>query len=245
MAKFSSVSAFFLVGGYSLLGMKLQTLSHKTESITEPTHGLGDTAEAHTPVGVSRVTVAQGGGFFDAADGSYEMLAENAPSGPSAVARVAVLGIEGHTVGAGFFGLSGLYSHVFDVISQLGALVKANAEHVIQGVREEGVVLQPLETKTADWNTEATSYDGGAQSSSGGAGYLQVTAASGFTNFVGKIRDSADDNTFADLVTFTDNVSAPFAQRVVVAGTVERFLCFDGNVTGTGSITAWAGFVRY
>lgn len=83
-----------------------------------------------------------------------------------------------------------------------------------------------------------------ASTPNGGAGYLAVTAASGFTNFVGKIRDSADGETFADLVTFSDNVSAPFAERVAVTGNVDRYLAFDGNVTGTGSITAVAGFSR-
>ena len=83
-----------------------------------------------------------------------------------------------------------------------------------------------------------------ADSANGGSGYLQVTAASGFTNFVGKVRDSADDVTYADLLTFADNVSAPFAERVTVAGTVDRYTAFDGNVTGSGSITVFAGFSR-
>jgi hypothetical protein len=78
----------------------------------------------------------------------------------------------------------------------------------------------------------------------GGVGYLQVSAASGFTNFVGKIRDSPDDVTYADLITFTDNVSAPFAERLTVAGTVDRYTAFDGNVTGAGSITVFCGFSR-
>lgn len=78
----------------------------------------------------------------------------------------------------------------------------------------------------------------------GGVGFLQVSACSGFTNFVGKIQDSADDVTYADLVTFADNVTDPFAESVAVAGTVDRYLSFDGNITGTGSITVMAGFAR-
>jgi hypothetical protein len=84
-----------------------------------------------------------------------------------------------------------------------------------------------------------------ANSTGGGAGYLQITDCSGFTNFVGKIRDSADDTTYADLLTFTDSVADPLGERVTVAGTVDRYLSFDGNVTGTGSITAWCGFARW
>jgi hypothetical protein len=72
-----------------------------------------------------------------------------------------------------------------------------------------------------------------ASSVNGGAGYQQVSAFSGFTGFVGKIRHSADDTTYADLVTFTNVTSAPNAQRVTCAGTVNRYLCFDGDVTGS------------
>jgi hypothetical protein len=78
----------------------------------------------------------------------------------------------------------------------------------------------------------------------GGVGFVQVSACSGFTNFVGKIQDSADDTTYADLVTFADNVTDPFAEAVTVTGTVDRYLSFDGNITGSGSITCMSGFAR-
>lgn len=83
-----------------------------------------------------------------------------------------------------------------------------------------------------------------ANSSGGAVGYQQVSAFSGFSGFVGKIRDSADDTTYADLITFTDVTSAPGAERLTVSGTVDRYLCFDGNVTGTGSITVFSGLSR-
>jgi hypothetical protein len=83
-----------------------------------------------------------------------------------------------------------------------------------------------------------------ANSSNGGVGYQQVSALSGFSGFVGKIRDSADDTTYADLVTFADVTAAPNAQRIEVAGVVDRYLSFDGDVTGTGSITPFAGLSR-
>ena len=74
------------------------------------------------------------------------------------------------------------------------------------------------------------------------SGYQVVTAFTGFTGFVGKLRHSPDNVTYADLITFanvTDIVPTdPNAvQRVAVAGTIDRYLSFDGNVTGTGSIT--------
>lgn len=83
-----------------------------------------------------------------------------------------------------------------------------------------------------------------ANSPNGAVGYLQVSAFSGFTGFVGKLRDSADDSTYADLITFTNVTSGPTAQRVSVTGTVDRYVCFDGDVTGTGSITVFSGLSR-
>ncbi len=83
-----------------------------------------------------------------------------------------------------------------------------------------------------------------SNSPNGAAGYQQITALSGFTGFVGKLRDSPDDVTYADLLAFTNVTSAPNGQRVTVAGTVDRYMSFDGDVTGSGSITAFAGLCR-
>jgi len=78
----------------------------------------------------------------------------------------------------------------------------------------------------------------------GGVGYQFVSAFSGFTGFVGKIRSSPDDITYADLVTFSNVVAAPAAERLTVAGTIDRYLSFNGDVTGAGSITPFVGFKR-
>ena len=81
---------------------------------------------------------------------------------------------------------------------------------------------------------------------SGGAGYQMVSALSGFTGFVGKIRDSPDDVTYGDLLTFTNVTAAPAAERLTnVADTVvDRYLCVTGTPTGAGSITVFVGFSR-
>lgn len=83
-----------------------------------------------------------------------------------------------------------------------------------------------------------------ANSTGGGIAFQQVTAFSGFTGFVGKVRDSADDTTYADLATFANVTSAPSAEAVTVSGTVDRYLAVDGNVTGSGSLTLFIGFAR-
>lgn len=89
-----------------------------------------------------------------------------------------------------------------------------------------------------------------AGSDAGGVGYLQVTAYSGSTGFVDKIMHSADDVTYAALVTFADlgavytPGSTNMKQRISVLGFVDRYLSNLGTLTGAGSVTAFSGFAR-
>lgn len=83
-----------------------------------------------------------------------------------------------------------------------------------------------------------------SNTSFGAVGYQGVSAFSGFTGFVGKLRDSPDNVTYADLLSFPNVTSGPQAQRVTVAGVVDRYMSFDGDVTGSGSITVFAGLKR-
>lgn len=83
----------------------------------------------------------------------------------------------------------------------------------------------------------------------GGAGYLQCTELTlgGYTDLTVKCRHSADNITFADLVTFT-GLTAIGAQRVEVAGTVNRYLASSHDFTGAGAgptATFLAGFARF
>lgn len=88
------------------------------------------------------------------------------------------------------------------------------------------------------------------KTNAGGAGYLEVTALTlgGYTSVTVAIRDSDDDITFADLVSFAVVTAAPEAQRVTVSGAVERYLAQSVTFNGAGagpSITYFAGFARY
>lgn len=317
----SSNIGFFLVSGYSMLAAKLQGISESVEAMLEDTSGLGDTWAEFTPTGMKRAELSQDGAFYDAGANS----AHAALSASQTTSRVICLSIEGNTIGKRFVGYSGAYGHKYEPLAKVGGLTKANVEYTVSGNRDEGIILQDLTAKTADWNTESadntdytldpaqrvipitsntqanptvittpvphglTSGDivliagnsgssptingertvtvistttfsvpvntsagsggtGGtivrANSTGGGIGFQQVTAFSGFTGFVGKVRDSADDSTYADLVTFANVTSAPAAEAVTVAGTVDRYLAVDGNVSGTGSLTVFIGFAR-
>lgn len=242
MSKYGSPSfAFLLAGGISLLGQKPKDFASEREAAQDDTTGLGDSWPEHTPTGMQRTMLSQGEAFYDQGTG----LAHEALMASQATSRVVCYGFEGDTIGKAFMGHEGTFGVKYTVLAKNGELTKAKTDYLVSGQRDDGVILQSTATKTADWNSEgADSVDNSASTSAGGVGYQHVTAFSGFTGFVGKVRHSADDVTYADLVTFTNVTSAPNAQRSSVAGTVNRHLAFDGNVTGTGSITIWAGFAR-
>jgi len=317
----SSGFSVLLVNGYDLLAAKLQGFSHKVESITEPSHGLGDDHEEHTPVGVSRATLTQDGAFFDDAANGFHAAYR---SSGGAADRILSFAYAGNAIGKAFTGAQGALKVGYEVLVKVGSLTKANAMYVIDGAIEDGVIVQHAVSKSADWNTKTdgtivdytldpsqrvipitsnsaanpsvvtTPVDHGlatgdiiliagvagstptingqrtvtvtgartftvpvnvtvagtggtfvrANSSGGAIGYQQIKAMAGLTGFVGKIRDSADDVTYADLLTFANVTAAPAAERATVAGVVDRYLSYDGNVTGTGSITPFAGLVR-
>jgi hypothetical protein len=209
------------------------------------THGIGMPWKSRAPLGVRDIELAQEGAFFDTGAGlSHAALSGSVPSSPQAVERIVTFGYGGIAAADPFYGVEGAYSHEYQVVAAKEDLQRANTAYSVRGQLDEGVILQPLEAKTSDWDTEgAGSVDNGASSAAGGVAYMQIVAFSGFSGFVGTVRDSADDITYADLVAF-DNATAVGAQRKTVAGTVNRHLAFEGNVTGSGSITVFCGFAR-
>lgn len=324
--KYGSASAVFLMDGYKFLSAKLKSLSLKITSMIEKSDGLGDANEAFSPVGKQSAALTQGGAFFDTSTlGMHAAMAGGTASSPQSTVRVICVGAMGNAVGAVCYGIQGTFAVAYEVLLEISKLTKANVSYLMAGLVERGQIVQPLATKTADWNTKtlgtvvdyaldpsqfsvpitsntqasptvistpvphglstgaiivisgntgsnasingertvtvisANSFSvpvncttaggtGGkfvrANSSGGAAGYQQIPALSGFTGFVGKLRDSADDVTYADLITFANVTAAPNAQRVTVAGVVDRYVSFDGDVTGTGSIDAFAMIAR-
>jgi len=114
---------------------------------------------------------------------------------------------------------------------------------------EQTITVTGLSTFTVAVDTSGSTGAGtggsfvAADSNGGAATYLQITAYSGLTNIIVKTRDSADNITFADLTTHA-TMTATGADRQTVAGTVDRYLAVDWNVTGTGSATFFAGVAR-
>lgn len=90
-----------------------------------------------------------------------------------------------------------------------------------------------------------------AWTKNGGAGFVSCTALTlgGWTDLTVKVKHSADNVSFVDLLTFTPITTAPIAERKTVAAgtTVNRYLAASWAFTGAGAAhtaTFVVGFVR-
>jgi hypothetical protein len=245
MAKRSSADVgLYLIGGRNVLGVQTQ-INVKKSAKFEETTPLGASNVVRASVNLKDFTLTQTG-FYDDGAGSANEALMSAPG----TTPVVCLGISGNVAGRLFDGFSGPAVMDYERSVAVGAFHKATANFAGNGVAEEGVILHPLGTETvAGDTTGATSVDNAVSTAAGGAGYLQVPALTlgGYTNLAVKVRHSADDTTYADLVSFAAVTTAPASERKSVTGTVNRHLASSWAFTGTGtspSATFFVGFAR-
>lgn len=129
----------------------------------------------------------------------------------------------------------------FTVDSTVHDAVKLSIEGTADDGVDLGVSLHGLTAETT--GTNAASVDNLAATTNGGVGVVHVTAYTGFTNVVPKIQDSADNISFADILTFT-TVTGVTSQRSLITGNVRRYIRALWTVSGTGSITFAMAFAR-
>ena len=149
-----------------------------------------------------------------------------APSGLAVAAEVALVDV----LDAGF-----------ETSSAVTGVVDWSLSGQTNGQTDFGVSLADLAAVTVDAN--GVSHNNGAATSGGAVAHLHVTAFSGFTGVSVIVEDSADDLSFATIGTFT-SVTAVTGERITIAGTVRQYVRVRWDVTGTGSITAQAGYAR-
>jgi len=138
----------------------------------------------------------------------------------------------------------------YEVTGGIGDLVAVSAELQASGTvggLDRGVLLAAKASITA--TGAQSSVDNSASSANGGVAHLHVTGNSRDGACTIKVQHSADNSTWADLVTFTNTVASTVtSQRTEVAAgtTVNRYL--RANVTtfggSTGSLTITVGFAR-
>lgn len=156
--KHASPSVALFVDGYDLTPALVASISHANENLTEKTNGFGGGAEGHSPIGISRGTLAVGDGFFDKT--VDPLHAAKIPDGGVGVSRVACVFEQGQVKGAHFAGYRGAYSQKSDVIlTNPNGLTKANVAYVIDGEVDDGVIVQEAAPQTADWDTSAAPVD--------------------------------------------------------------------------------------
>lgn len=233
MTQYGPSSAFLLVGGKNISSDTFQ-LSETLEQKLEDARGLGENWERSLPVGVGKVTLAASGGFYDdRVAGINEALQDQGQT-----RQLVSYGMAGNAIGAEAVMIDGIFASKWIRQAARDGLTKANAEYVVSGVPYRGKVLHHIFTETSDpGNTEGPSVDNAASSAFGLIADLHVPTLvlGGYTSVTVKVRHSADDVTYADLITFTTVTLPGASQRVTVAGTVNRHLAISWDFIGAGS----------
>lgn len=132
----------------------------------------------------------------------------------------------------------------YDIGIPVGDVVTLNGEfQVTNGIRS-GVVLFGQATQSTTSN--GTSVDNTASTALGATANLHVTANARTATTVVKVQHSADNSTWADLITFaTVAISTKTSETVSVSGTVNRYLRAQTTIaSGTGNITLSVAVAR-
>ena len=228
----------FYVNGFDLSAfLKRVSGSEEIEALDSTT--LGATAKTYLP------------GLIDATL-SAEGLFSGAVAATDAVLSAAVRGRTpvlwnwlpaGDINGVSGYGMSAI-STTYDIETPVDELVSVTAEAQSNTGLERVQILHPLAVQTATGN--GVPRDHGTATNNGGVAYLQVAAASGTTpNLTVRIQHSVDNSVWVDLVTLTGVAAANNAQRLTVAGTVNRWVRVTWTITGTDpSFTFFAAFGR-
>lgn len=179
------------------------------------------------------------GGLFDGGSGAADSLAAtmraNAISNGTDV--ICTYGMEGLTDGKRCHFAEGVLTS-YEVSSAVGDVNEAKYEITADGGVDSGLVLEGQQSVATGTTTNGTGYDHGASTSGGLVAVLHVTANANANSTTFKVQHSVDNTTYTDLATFTVVTTAALSfQRVLVAGTVNRWLRATAVTTGAGNIT--------
>lgn len=239
MTKYGSGDVgFILVNGYEL-AQNINEVSYGQSANSQQTNCFGDRWVENTYVGIREHNLAIKGFYDDGTDNTDAAFRTTVGSN-----KVFCMALEGNTQGVTFDGLQGPIAESYNRLVERGGLTMFETQFVAHGAMDTGKILSTLAAKTSSSNS--TGVDNTSSTANGGAGYLQVSAFSGFTSVAIKVQHSTDNSTWVDLASFTSVTSAPTAEYVGVAAgtTVRRYLRALWTVTGSGSITFFVGFAR-
>ncbi len=243
MAKYGPDDLYALIGGRDL-SQFITEISAEITGVNEQSNTIGDAWVENSHVGVAAGSATVNGYYDDATDATNDALVEAQGTTP-----VLIFGLAGNTQGRDFVGFEGAMAANISRSGDREGLMKMSATFAADGAVEDGEVIQSLAAESGDGATSDGSEDNGASSASGGSGYVSVSALTlgGYTSVTVKIQDSANDSTWADLITFTNITTAPTAERVTVSGTIDRYVRAELTWNGSGSgesVTVFVGLKR-
>ncbi len=245
-----SAVGLVMIGGYNVKSEDTYEGSVEYQNVVERTDGADDDNPIWRDVGIQRGEASFVGVFNDATGKNNDMLKAGIGGG----ARAGMFGVD--SIGGRFFGM--LVEQVnYERRMTLGELTKAAASYHGTaaaagegGADQDGRVVHAHTQETgASGDTESNSVDNSAASTSGGAGYLEVSELTlgGYTSVTVKLRHSTDDVVYSDLATFTAVTAAPDSERKQITGTINRYVASSYVFNGSGSgqsVTFAAGVVR-
>jgi hypothetical protein len=195
---------------------------------TAETTTFGNAAKTYI-AGLQDATLSLAGLFDGGTDAVDEVL--SAALGGSAIFSIV-------PAGAGTIGnrasLAEAFATSYGVSAAVGDAVSISAEAQVSGGLIPGVVLANLVARTAAGQTAAL--DNAASTAGGVKAFLHLTAFSG-TDVTIKIQESADNSTWADLITFTQATGAT-SEVAAATGTIDRYLRVD--ISGTFTTVTFA-----
>lgn len=217
--------------------------SSTREAETAETTAFGSDDRTYA-MGLLMGTVSVEGMFDGSADAVDEVLATQILGSDNSASPLTVM-TGGTTVGRGC-NLSLPNQSSYEVSSPVSEIVAVSAEFQSNDRIDQGVVLAG--NLAVSTTSTGSSVDNAASSNTGGVAHLHVTANTRNGTAVAKVQHSADNSTWADLVTFTTiSTGTATSQRSTVASgtTINRYLRALITPGGsTGSLTVTVAFAR-
>ena len=218
------------------------SVSASTSIDTAETSAFGTSAKTYI-VGHRDGTISLSGMFEATASTGTDAFFATALS--SATKNKVIVAPQGNSLAAGAIMLVADDTS-YEVSSAIADVVQASAEFQSTDAVEHGKILSSGSAISATGN--GTGVDNTTSSTNGGAGFLSVPVNTRNGTIAVKVQHSADNSTFADLVSFTTVTSTQkTSERVEVASgtTINRYLRVVYTVAGSsGSATPVVAFTR-
>jgi RNase P/RNase MRP subunit POP5 len=221
-----------LVGEYDISAY-LNEVSSSMSIETADTSTFGTNAKTYI-TGQNDGTISTSGLFDGAADAIADIFENIIDNDLTSAITIAP---DGGLVVGGKASLAAAKQTSYEISAPVSDVVSLSAEFQVTAGLRQGVLLAANTSHTT--STNVASVDGAASSALGATANLHVTANTRTDTTVIKVQHSADNSTWADLITFTTVATGTITSEIATAsGTVNRYLRATTTIaTGTGSIT--------